>query len=227
MQKSIMKISLLFISFVFLFSNSFSKTQIKTENNYFHFTGNEISVKAWVLSRGEWIQGFLFLNNGAVTRCQFPNIGNYGNVSINAQIYQPTNPVRLNPNNQLAIDNSFTHYIDIPNYGRAYFIYSEQSQNQYSNQNSSYGQYSQTEKSIRAYVQIQGQWVEGFLFISNGLVTRCQFPNMMEIIGRDIRAQIYQPTNPTRLNPNSQLAISNNFTHFIDIPNYGRAFFSY
>jgi hypothetical protein len=199
---------------------------IKYFENSHLSTTNEISVEAWVQFRGEWIQGYLFINNGQVTRCQFPNLGSYSGVNINAQIYQPTLPVKLNPNNPMAINNSFTHYIDIPNYGRAYFILQEQRQNQYQFENSSDGMYPQVEKTVKAYVQIQGQWVDGLLFISNGMVSRCQFPNLMGIIGRDIRAQIYQPINPTRLNPNHQQAVTNNFTHFIDIPNYGRAYFT-
>ncbi len=222
-----MKPFLIILCSYFISFEATSHKLINPENKFTTKRVNEISVEAWVQSRGEWVQGFLFINYGQVTRCQFPNLGSYGGVNVVAQIYQPITPINLNPNSPLAINNNFTHYVDIPNYGRAYFILQEQRQSQYQFENSSQGMYPQVEKTVKAYVQIQGQWVDGLLFISNGMVSRCQFPNLMEIIGRDIRAQIYQPISPSRLNPNHQQAITNNFTHFVDIPNYGRAYFTY
>lgn len=81
------------------------------------------------------------------------------------------------------------------------------------------------EDAVRAYVRIQNEWIEGFVFINNGLVTRCQFKTI-DLGNMQLRADIYQATRPSSLNPNNPLAIKNNFTHFIDIPNYGRAYFS-
>jgi hypothetical protein len=66
----------------------------------------------------EWLEGYVFVTNGYVTRCQFPD---RNNGRIQAQMYQPTRAMTLNPNNPIAVQNNFTHYVDIPNYGRAYF----------------------------------------------------------------------------------------------------------
>jgi hypothetical protein len=222
-----MKVFKLFIVVFLLIYNSHARIVLQLKNSYTIETSNEITETAWVQSRGEWIKGFVILNNGVVTSCQFPTLGPYGGVTLIARIYNPIYPTKLNPNNQFAITNNFTHYIDIPNYGRAYFILNEQPNTRYSNDNLNQNQNFQSEKVLRAYVQIQNQWIEGSVVITNGQVTRCQFPNMIEIIGRDISAQIYYPSTPIRLNPNHQLAISNNFTHYVDIPNYGRAFFTY
>jgi len=77
------------------------------------------------------------------------------------------------------------------------------------------------QQTFKAYVQTQTGWVEGFVTVVNGFVTNCQFPNN----GR-LTARIYENTRPSALNPNNQMAIQNNFTHYIDIPNYGRAYFT-
>lgn len=84
----------------------------------------------------------------------------------------------------------------------------------------------QRETTIRAYVQMRNEWVEGYVFVTNGLVTRCQFPNIQAGGGVQLRAQMYEATKPSFLNPNNPIAVNNNFTHYIDIPNYGRAYFS-
>ena len=87
--------------------------------------------------------------------------------------------------------------------------------------------FNQNENMVQAYVQNRGQWVQGYVFISSGYVTRVQFPDLVDG-GRVIsRAQLYQKLLPINLSPNSPLAINNNFTSYIDIPNYGRAYFSY
>ena len=82
----------------------------------------------------------------------------------------------------------------------------------------------QNEISISAYVQIRNEWVEGYVFLVDGFITRCQFPNIQA--GTTLEAHIYQRTMPSVLNPNNSMAVKNNFTHFVDIPNYGRAYFS-
>ena len=79
------------------------------------------------------------------------------------------------------------------------------------------------QEAIQAYVKMRNEWLEGYVFVTNGYVTRCQFPDIND--GR-IRAQMYEPKRPSRLNPDNPIAVQNSFTHYIDIPNYGRAYFS-
>jgi hypothetical protein len=81
----------------------------------------EQAVRAHVQMRNEWVSGYVYITNGLVTRCQFPDIQAGGNVTLRAHIYQPIQPYYLNPNNPIAINNNFTHYVDISGYGRAYF----------------------------------------------------------------------------------------------------------
>jgi hypothetical protein len=81
---------------------------------------NEISISAYVQFRNEWVEGFVFLDEGYITRCQFPDI-QAGMTTLQARIYQTKKPSVLNPNNPMAVNNNFTHFVDIPNYGRAYF----------------------------------------------------------------------------------------------------------
>ena len=71
----------------------------------------EKSYDAYVLGNG-WIKGTVYVTDGIVTRMVFPS-GKY-NFRIK--------PTALNPNNPMAIQNNFTHYVDVPNTGRAYFI---------------------------------------------------------------------------------------------------------
>ena len=86
----------------------------------------------------------------------------------------------------------------------------------------------QRETTIRAYVQMRNkwEWVEGYVFATNGLITRCQFPNIQASYSVQLQARIDRATKPSYLNPNNPIAVNNNFTHYIDIPNYGRAYFS-
>lgn len=84
----------------------------------------------------------------------------------------------------------------------------------------------QRETPIKAYVQMRGQWISGYVFINNGVVTRVQFPEQRVSGSYSLRAQLYQNVRPSYLNPNNPIAVQNNFTHYIDIPNYGRAYFS-
>jgi len=77
----------------------------------------EINYTAYVLgANNSWIRGGITIVNGYVTKCQFPQRS-----GLIAKIYQKERPLQLNPNNAMAVKNNFTHYIDIPNYGRAYF----------------------------------------------------------------------------------------------------------
>jgi len=81
----------------------------------------EQAIRAHVQMRNEWISGYVYVSNGVVTRCQFEDVRAAGNVVLQAHIYEPTRASYLNPNNPIAIQNNFTHTVDIPNYGRAYF----------------------------------------------------------------------------------------------------------
>jgi hypothetical protein len=117
-----MKKNLLFILLAFLSMSLKANTkETQTTNILNSFSQpREIAISAYVQVRNEWVKGFVFLVDGFVTRCQFPNI-QVGGGSLRAQMYQKEKPGYLNPNNPIAINNNFTHYVDIPNYGRAYF----------------------------------------------------------------------------------------------------------
>ena len=81
----------------------------------------------------------------------------------------------------------------------------------------------QNEVGLVAYAKVGREWVKGYVYLVNGFVTRCRFPDKAQ--GR-LQAKIYQRTKPRRLNPNNPIAAESNFTHYIDIPNYGRTYFS-
>jgi hypothetical protein len=117
-----MKKNLLFIVVAFVsMSLSASIKQKQTAKIITSFSQqNEISISAYVQIRNEWVEGYVYLVDGVITRCQFPDIE--AGMTIQARIYQRTKPSILNPNNPMAIKNNFTHFVDIPNYGRAYFI---------------------------------------------------------------------------------------------------------
>ncbi len=97
-----------------------TKPNIKTvkTNNY---QQREVTRQASVLIRGEWFQGFVFITNDMVTRVQFPEIQVTGSYIMTAQMYNPERVGYLNANNPIAVQNNITNYVDIPNYGRAYF----------------------------------------------------------------------------------------------------------
>lgn len=71
------------------------------------------------------------------------------------------------------------------------------------------------ERSFEAFVQQGKGWIKGVVYVSNGSVTRVAFPNFKASLN----------LRPTALNPNNPMATQYNFTHFIDVPNTGRAYF--
>jgi hypothetical protein len=72
----------------------------------------------------------------------------------------------------------------------------------------------QQENSYDAYV-LQGSWIKGVVYVSSGYVTKMVF-----------NRQSYSfKVKPTALNPNNPMAIEYNFTHYVDVPNIGRAYF--
>jgi hypothetical protein len=80
----------------------------------------------------------------------------------------------------------------------------------------------QNQKSIKAYVQTNDGWISGFVFITDGYVTKCQFPNRHRLQTPAIQTK----SKPFGLNPNNPLAIKYNYTHYIDIGGYGKACFT-
>jgi hypothetical protein len=80
---------------------------------------NNQSIQAYVLMRGQWIQGWVTYSeyNGTITSVSFPRTE-----YAYAQLLGPVRPTPLNPNNTLAIKYNFTHYVDITGYGRAFFV---------------------------------------------------------------------------------------------------------
>jgi|GEM_PF-5890212 hypothetical protein len=97
---------------------SFTNSQYEKETNLSALNiQNQKSVKAYVQTYNGWISGFVFITDGYVTKCQFPNREKYPTPYISRK----SKPFGLNPNNPLAIKYNYTHYIDIGAYGRAYF----------------------------------------------------------------------------------------------------------
>ena len=114
-----MKKSLIFLLGITLMSFN-TTTNVKT-NKSSNQQQREIQRQASVLIRGQWYQGFVFITNDMVTRVQFPEIQVSGTYRMTAQMYQPERVGYLNANNPIAVQNNLTNYVDIPNYGRAYF----------------------------------------------------------------------------------------------------------
>lgn len=129
MRKSIL---LFMMSFLLVFTMCFSNNSIKNHLNIL-LIEKEITVPAYVQMQTEWISGHVTIAGGLVIRCSFPDkdkmIGRIQTTRARAHITRPIKPSKLNPNNPIAVENHFTHFIDIDGYGRAYFQYNEQTDN--------------------------------------------------------------------------------------------------
>jgi hypothetical protein len=77
-------------------------------------------------------------------------------------------------------------------------------------------------RDIQAYVYMQNEWIQGSVTYSEsqGLITGVQFPRT-----DNGTAYLSGPVRPTPLNPNNALAVKYNFTHYVDMAAYGRAYF--
>lgn len=75
------------------------------------------------------------------------------------------------------------------------------------------------EKSLKAYIFYQGTWHEGFIMFNqteNGYqLTKYQF-NDIYINGSPLNGY-FNYEKFTKLNPNNELALKNNFTHYVNI----------
>lgn len=81
----------------------------------------ERSYRAYINKQNKWLNGYVNVSNGKLTDYQFDNIDSNGSnqgkyITGQEQFYT------LNPNNQLAINYNFTHYVDIAMLGRVYII---------------------------------------------------------------------------------------------------------
>jgi hypothetical protein len=108
-------------SSLFLLSFNLNANKCLNSTNNLKLSPKENMVKAYVLIRNNWVSGYVFISNGYVTRVQFEDITDGYRVISRAQLYQKVPVSYLNPNNPMAINNNFTCFIDIPNYGKAYF----------------------------------------------------------------------------------------------------------
>jgi hypothetical protein len=80
----------------------------------------------------------------------------------------------------------------------------------------------ENQKRVRAYVKTNNGWISGSVTITDGYVTDCKFPNRHRLQ----TATIISKSKPFGLNPNNPLAIKYNYTHYVDIGGYGRAYFT-
>ena len=91
--------------------------------SFYHtsFTQRDYAINAFLMMQGQFIQGTISVQstqNGAKPiNYNFPGMAQR---QTSGQFYPDTRFIPLNPNNQYAIRNNFTHTINIPNLGTAY-----------------------------------------------------------------------------------------------------------
>ena len=85
------------------------------------FTQSSYALDAYIMMQGNWMHGTISVNrtqNGdRPYRYDFPGMQG---VQTSGQFYPDTRFTPLNPNNQYAIRNNFTHTISCPTIGTAY-----------------------------------------------------------------------------------------------------------
>lgn len=102
-------------------TSSYSTIRVSDPKYACKIIEQERSYRAYINKQNKWINGYIYVNNGKLTDYQFDNIdsnsSNQGKyITGQEQFYT------LNPNNQLAINYNFTHYVDISLLGRVYII---------------------------------------------------------------------------------------------------------
>lgn len=78
------------------------------------------------------------------------------------------------------------------------------------------------DQTIKAYIYWQEEWHEGYISISNGILTSYQFSSLEDRINRGGQLTGYFQANEkfVKLNENNNLAIKYNFTHYLDFRGY-------
>lgn len=79
------------------------------------------------------------------------------------------------------------------------------------------------EQTLKAYIYWQEEWHQGYITISNGILTNYQFSSLEDRIdrgGRQLTGYFQANERFVPLNQNSQLAIKYNFTHYVDFRGY-------
>lgn len=78
------------------------------------------------------------------------------------------------------------------------------------------------EQSLKAYIYWQNEWHQGYISISNGVLSSYQFDDLNDRIntGNPLTGYFQANERFIALNQNSQLALKYNFTHFVDFRGY-------
>lgn len=117
--------NLIFSSFFFIFltlSVESNNQIVKVINTCFLKSNEqETRYKAYFNRQNKWHDGYVFVSEGRLTDYQFENLENVGSIQ-GKYITGQEKIYALNPNNQLAINYNFTHYVDVAMLGRIYLI---------------------------------------------------------------------------------------------------------
>lgn len=78
------------------------------------------------------------------------------------------------------------------------------------------------DQTVKAYIYWQEEWHEGYISITNGILTSYQFSSLEDRINRGGQLTGYFQANEkfVKLNENNNLAIKYNFTHYLDFKGY-------
>lgn len=78
------------------------------------------------------------------------------------------------------------------------------------------------DQTVKAYIYWQEEWHEGYISITNGILTTYQFSSLEDRINRGGQLTGYFQANEkfVKLNENNNLAIKYNFTHYLDFKGY-------
>lgn len=120
MKKLLFILSFLFISNSFLVNAKSSYTINKSRVSF-----QQTVYEAYAFHNGYWHKGRISINqyqNGyQLVSYSFNDISNYNGQPLSGNFYQGQQLIRLNPNNELAKANNFTHYVEIQGL-KAYII---------------------------------------------------------------------------------------------------------
>ena len=89
--------------------------------DFFKSNLQETRYKAYFNRQDKWYNGYVFLNDGKLTDYQFENLDSTGSVQ-GKYVTGQEKLYTLNPNNPLAINYNFTHYVDFAILRKIYII---------------------------------------------------------------------------------------------------------
>jgi hypothetical protein len=116
---------LILLSFFLIFLTSFvganNQTNKIINTDVFKSNLQETRYKAYFSRQNKWYNGYVYINEGRQTDYQFENLENTGSVQ-GKYVTGQEKFYTLNPNNPLAINYNFTHYVDVAMLGRIYII---------------------------------------------------------------------------------------------------------